>query len=121
MKKIILSLSIISIFMIFTSCATVISGTQQNISFDSSPAGAAVYLDGDRIGITPFSTSLKKNKYKSFRVELDEYHTISRQLDKEFDIITLLSIFWDFGTTDLLSGAVFKYGQNSYYIELQKK
>ena len=121
MKKIILSLSIISMFMIFTSCATVISGTQQNISFDSSPAGAAVYLDGDRIGITPFSTSLKKNKYKSFRVELDGYHTVSRSLGKEVDLVALLSFFWDFGTTDVLSGAVMKYDSNSYFIELQKK
>ena len=121
MKKHILGLAMFTAVVIFTGCATVISGVSQDITFESSPSGAAVYLDGERYGVTPFTATLKKNKFKSFRVELDGYHTISRQLDKEFDIITLLSIFWDFGTTDLLSGAVFKYGQNSYYIELQKK
>ena len=120
MKKIIISLSILSV-LIFAGCATVISGTSQSINFDSSPRGAAIYLDGDRVGVTPFSANLKKNKYKSFRIELEGHHTIGRQLDKEFDIVALLSIFWDLGTTDLISGAVYKYGQNSYYVELQKK
>ena len=121
MKKIIMSLSILSVLILFTGCATVMSGTSQSITFDSSPSGAAIFLDGGRIGVTPFTTSLKKNKYSSFRIELEGYHTISRQLDKEFDIVALLSIFWDWGTTDFISGAVYKYGQNSYFVELQKE
>ena len=121
MKKIIISLSILSALIIYTGCATVISGTTQSITFESSPRGAAVFLDGQRVGVTPFTLALKKNKYKSFRVELEGYHTISRQLDKEFDLVTLLSIFWDLGTTDLVTGAAFEYGQNSYFVELQKK
>ena len=121
MKKIIISLSILSMLLIYSGCATVISGTSQNIRFESSPRGASIYLDGDRVGTTPFSLTLKKNKYKSFRVELEGYHTVNRQLDKEFDIVALLSIFWDLGTTDLVTGAAFEYGQNSYFVELQKK
>ena len=121
MKKIIISLSILSALIIFTGCATIISGTSQTITFDSSPSGAAVFLDGERVGMTPFTTSLKKNKYSSFRIELEGYHTISRQLDKNVDLVALLNIFWDLSTTDLITGAAFKYGQNSYFIELQKK
>ena len=121
MKKIIINLSILSALIIYTGCATVISGTTQNINFDSSPSGAAVFLDGERVGTTPFTMTLKKNKYKSFRVQLEGYHTITRQLDKEYDIVALLSFFWDLSTTDLLTGAIYKYGQNSYFIELQKK
>ena len=121
MRKIIISLSIFSVLMLFTGCATVISGTSQTIDFESSPSGATIFLDSERVGVTPFSMSLKKNKYKSFRVELEGYHTISRQLDTEVDLVALLSIFWDLGTTDLVSGAAYKYGQNSYFVELQKK
>ena len=121
MKKIIISLSILSVLILFTSCATVLSGTSQSITFESSPSGAAIFLDGDRIGATPFTTSLKKSKYKSFRIELEGYHTMSRSLDREVDLVALLSIFWDLGTTDLLSGAAMKYGENSYFVELQKK
>ena len=46
---------------------------------------------------------------------------MSRQLDTKVDLVALLSIFWDLGTTDLVSGAAYKYGQNSYFVELQKK
>ena len=120
MKKII-GLSAILSIMFLTGCATVISGTSQDITFESSPSGATVWLDGERYGVTPFTATLKKNKFKSFRVELDGYNTISRSLGKEVDLVALLSVFWDFGTTDVLSGAVMKYDSNSYFIELQEK
>jgi len=121
MKRIIIRLSIISALIFCTSCATVISGTKQSITFESSPSGAAVYLDGERVGVTPFTDKLKKNKYSSFRVELDGYETVSRTLGKDVDLVALLSIFWDLGTTDLATGSAWKYDRNSYYIELQKK
>ena len=121
MKKYTLSLVMLSVIVIFTGCATVISGISQDITFESSPSGAAVFLDGERYGVTPFTATLKKNKFKSFRVELDGYNTISRSLGKEVDLVALLSVFWDFGTTDVLTGAVMKYDSNSYFIELQKK
>ena len=64
MKKIIISLSILSALIIYTGCATVLSGTTQSINFESSPSGAAIFLDGERVGVTPFTSTLKKNKYK---------------------------------------------------------
>jgi hypothetical protein len=119
-KNFLCILSIVIIFLL-GSCATVFKGTTQEISFETSPSGAKVYLDGDMIGTTPLSMPLKKNKYKSFRVELEGYQTIQRQMDKEYDLVALLNIFWDLSTTDLLTGAAFEYAKNSYYIELQKQ
>ena len=121
MKKIIMKLSIVSVLIICTSCATVISGTKQTITFESSPSGATVYLDGEPMGVTPFTEKLKKNKYSSFRVELDGYKTVSRSIGKDVDLVALLSVFWDLGTTDLATGSAWKYDKNSYYIELQEK
>lgn len=121
MKKYVLGLAMLTFIVIFTGCATVLSGVSQDITFESSPSGATVYLDGERYGVTPFTATLKKNKFKSFRVELDGYYTISRTLGKEIDLVALLSVFWDLGTTDVISGAVMKYDNNSYFIELQEK
>ena len=120
MRKSLILLVIITILFI-TGCATVFKGTSQEITFETSPSGAKVLLDGNLVGTTPFTMSVKKNKYKSFRVELDGYNTIQRQMTKEYDLISLLNIFWDLSTTDLLTGAAFEYAENSYYIELQKK
>ena len=58
MKKYTLGLVMLSAIVIFTGCATVISGTSQEITFESSPSGATVYLDGERYGVTPFTLSL---------------------------------------------------------------
>ena len=121
MKKILISLSMLSVLMLSSGCATIISGTTQDITFESSPSGAAVFLDGERIGVTPFTTTLKKNKYSSFRIEKEGYITVSRSLNKEVDLVALLSFFWDLGTTDLVTGAAFKYGSNAYFVELQEK
>ena len=121
MKKILLNLSIVSVLILLTGCATVFSGTKQTITFESSPSGASLYLDGEKVGVTPFTDKLKKNKYSSFRIELDGYESISRSMGKDVDLVALLSIFWDLGTTDLATGSAWKYDRNSYYIELQKK
>ena len=122
MKKIIIRLSVFSVLMIFASgCTTVLKGTSQTINFESSPSGATIFLDGERVGTTPLNLSLKKSKYKSLRVELEGYNSVSRQLDREYDLVTLLNIFWDLSTTDMLTGAAFEYSQNSYFVELQKK
>jgi hypothetical protein len=106
---------------LLSGCASIFHGTSQEITFETSPSGAKVFLDGDLVGTTPFSMKVKKNKYKSFRVELDGYQTIQREMSKEYDLIALLNIFWDLSTTDLLTGAAFEYSDNSYFIELQKK
>ena len=116
-----MNLSILSALILLSSCATILSGTKQAITFESSPSGASVYLDGEQVGVTPFTENLKKNKYSSFRVELDGYETVSRSIGKDIDLVALLSVFWDLGTTDLATGSAWKYDKNSYYIELQKK
>jgi len=121
MKKITKYLSILSLLILLTGCATILSGTKQGITFESSPTGASVYLDGELFGVTPFTEELKKNKYSSFRVELDGYETISKTMGKDIDLVALLSVFWDLGTTDLATGSVWKYDKNSYYIELRKE
>ena len=121
MKKIIMNLLILSALLLLSSCATILSGTKQAITFESSPSGASVYLDGEQVGVTPFTENLKKNKYSSFRVELDGYETVSRSIGKDIDLVALLSVFWDLGTTDLATGSAWKYDKNSYYIELRKE
>ena len=107
--------------VIFSSCASVLKGTSEDIRFESSPSGASVYVDGIKVGKTPVTVSLKKNAKDNFRVELDGYATVERPLDSEYDPVALLNICWDLSTTDLITGAAFQYSENSHYIELRKK
>ena len=103
-----------------SGCATVISGTTQTLTFNSEPSGAEVYLDGARIGSTPVSLSVKKNEKDTVMIQKEGYKTITRDITKSYDPVTILSVFWDYSTTDMISGAAFEYEPNSYFVELDK-
>jgi uncharacterized protein YceK len=108
------------VVLTLSGCATVISGTTQTLTFNSEPKGADVYLDGARVGTTPVSLSVKKNKKDAFMIQKEGYKTVSRDITKSYDPVTVLSIFWDYSTTDMISGAAFEYEPNSYFVELAK-
>jgi len=48
------------------------------------------------------------------------YQTVSRDLSKSYDPVTIISVFWDLSTTDFLTGAAMEYDPKSYFIELKK-
>lgn len=45
---------------ILSGCATMMSGNFQEVSFDSNPRGAEIFMEGNKLGVTPFSTSLPR-------------------------------------------------------------
>ncbi len=48
--------------VLFSSCATVFGGKKNRIIIeDGAPLGATVYLDGQRLGMTPIDTKLDKH------------------------------------------------------------
>lgn len=106
---------------ILSGCATVISGTSQTLTFNSEPDGAEVYVDGAMIGTTPVSVSVGKNDKDSFMIQKEGYKTVTRDITTSYDPVTLLSVFWDYSTTDMVSGAAFEYEPSSYYVQLAKK
>lgn len=118
MIKSLLTISILSIFL--TGCAGVINGTDQTVTFTSEPSGATVVIDGMSRGRTPLSIKLKKNAYDTIMIKMDGYRTITRPLDKKYDSIALLNIFWDLSTTDMITGAAYEYEPNTYHFELEK-
>ena len=100
--------------------ATIISGDVDSVTFDSSPTAAEVYIDGAYVGMTPLTIRVEKNEKDSVMFKKDGYRTVTRDLSKSYDMVTMLSIFWDLSTTDFLTGAAFEYDPKSFYIELQK-
>lgn len=105
--------------VLLTGCASIISGTSQDITFDSNPQGAKVYLNGKIMGTTPFTFSASKNKYHTLRVEKEGFTSINRTVEKSFDGVAVINIFWDLSTTDALTGAIYKYDESNYFFDLQ--
>lgn len=117
MKKIIIVLSILAL----AGCSTVFKGTKQTLTFTSSPSKARVIIDGRSMGVTPLAVSLKKNKYDVVIIKKKGYDYQTMPLDKSYDVTTLLSIFWDLSTTDLLSGAAYEYEPSTFHFVLEKE
>lgn len=102
-------------------CATIISGTDQNLTFDSEPDGATVSVAGKVVGKTPMSVQLKKETNQSLTFEKEGYKTHTTQLATKMD-----GWFWGNiliggllgSTTDGVSGAANEYAPDQYYVSL---
>jgi hypothetical protein len=120
MKKIILAMFAFST-LLFGS-ATIFSGGTQAISIDSEPAGAKVYVDGQLRGTTPMSVMMDKSiTSHEIRVQKAGYVDVNVPMKKSLDPVAILNVFWDFSTTDFLTGSVMEYSPNNYYFTLEKK
>lgn len=117
--SIILTASVIG----FTSCATIFTGTKDRISFNTTPPGAMIYIDGLEQCRTPCSI-LVKRRIEDTEVEfkLDGYDTRIIKLSKDLNIMSVFNlgnlVAWGI---DALSGAVMKYDRKSYDIILDGK
>lgn len=120
MKKAFTTLAIVS--MLFTSCATLFTGTKDNITFNSTPAGATIFKDGVEQCKTPCTVKVKRSVSDTdVEYKLDGYQTRLITLDKEFNVISILNLGNLLGWgIDAITGAVMKYDRKTYDIELTK-
>lgn len=102
-----------------TSCATIISGTSQAISIDSNVKGAEVKIEGNLVGQTPFHGKIKRQKEALAVVAADGYTAQSITLTSSYNPVAILSIFWDYSTTDCITGACWEYAPNTYFVNLK--
>jgi hypothetical protein len=103
-------------------CATIVSGTTQQVSFDSEPEGVKVSVDGRELGLTPMTIQFDKStKKQNVTFEKEGYKTRTMHMATTADP-------WFFGnillggligsTTDGLSGAVVQYAPDQYFVSL---
>ncbi len=102
-------------------CATMISGTTQVVSIDSNVPGATVAIDGNVVGATPFSGKIKRGKGTVALVKCPGYVAQHVVLTTSFNPVAILSIVWDYSTTDCLTGACWEYAPDAYYIKLVRE
>ncbi len=64
----------ITIALLFSSCASIVSGSKQNINFNSTPSGATVWVDDVNLGVTPVIAQLERiKKNQKVKIELQGY------------------------------------------------
>ncbi|MBE9469136.1 MAG: PEGA domain-containing protein [Bacteroidetes bacterium] len=86
--------SFLSLIIIMTSCATIMTGSKQDIIIKSSPSGAVVKIDNNNIGITPITTRLsRKFKTQLVKIELDGFKPYEVNITREFNAWFIGNIF----------------------------
>ena len=118
--KTIITVGVASSMLLMTGCASVFKGQDQVLSFTSEPEGATVRIDGKVVGQTPMSTKVKKSSVDSISIEKDGFRTETMAPEKRFDNVAFLNIFWDFSTTDLITGAAYEYQPSNFHYKLKK-
>jgi hypothetical protein len=91
MKKI-FGLAVVSMALFLSSCATLVNGTKQTVSFNSEPSGATVILVNKKgkettIGNTPMVTSIPR-KTKKVKFSSEGFYT------ETYDAYANASVHW---------------------------
>ncbi|WP_316743831.1 PEGA domain-containing protein [Pedobacter antarcticus] len=122
MKKI-LHYSLIAVIAVSsTSCATIFTGTRQNITINSTQPETEVFVNNAYKGKTPAKFKVNK-KGKDEVITLKKEGFVSQELkpQKAFNAIAILNLFnplaW---AIDLLTGAVNRVAPNEYTIKLEQ-
>lgn len=105
-------------------CATIFTGTDDTITFQSEPSGAMVMIDGVDRGRTPLTTSVNRDVNSAdVTYRLEGYETRTFELGQEFNMTAILSLFCFplCPAVDLLSGALMEYDPTSYTLELVRR
>ena len=84
MRKTIISSSL-ALTLLASSCATIVSGSKQNVKFSSNPSTATIFIDEVEVGKTPFEIKLARKSEHSVMLKLDGYQTYETKLTKKFN------------------------------------
>ena len=122
-KNRIFSLSI-TIILFFSSCATILQGSKQNISITSDPPTAKIYVDEEYLGTGHADAKLKRNQSHTIMSKQDDYITryitVDNHLQAGWLIADILFGILPLGI-DAGTGSFNAFDKNHYIIQMEKK
>jgi len=110
--------------LLLFSCATLFTGTTDDIYINSNPNGASIYIGGLKVGKTPATITVKRPGFndKEVVLKLEGYETKRFILKKSFNAVSILNLGSLLGwVIDFATGSIYKYDPKSYDIDLEKK
>lgn len=117
MKKVLLlGISI----LIFTSCASILTGSKRKVLFESNPSGAKVYVNGFEKGVTPTHIKVAAEDRIDFRLE--DYKERVVVLDSKFNLVSILNGFSLIGWgVDALTGSLQRVDTKYVKVDLESE
>lgn len=120
--KSILLLTLSIVLSVVSGCASIVTGTDQKLTFNSEPDEATVTVSGRVLGKTPLTVLVDKGTNQSITFEKEGYKTYTAQL-------STTTTPWFFGnivfgglvgsTTDGVSGAIHEFSPDQYFVTLK--
>ena len=114
-------LGILCVAVLGSGCASIMHGSSQEMTFQSSPEDATVTVSGRVIGKTPITSRLDKKSGQTVAFTKDGYKPVTMALTTGLD-----SWFWGNivaggflgSTTDGINGSVYEYSPSQYFVTL---
>jgi len=107
-----------------TSCATLLKGGHQRVSFDSNPAGASVVINGQWEGSTPVQSRLKTNDSYTIEFRKEGYRTESVRLRRVLGVGWVIAdVFFGVwpAVVDGITGDWYSLDRSRVRVELQRE
>lgn len=122
-KKTIMKLKFIVTMLVFcflfTSCATVFTGSRRSVLFETEPAGAKVYVNGFEKGIAPVQLKVKKDDRIDFKLEGFKEKVVI--MDADFNLVSIINGFSIIGWgIDAISGSLQRVNTKYVKVSLDK-
>lgn len=103
-------------------CATIINGSTQQITVNSSVEGAEVYLNQTLLGMTPLSTEVKRGQEGTLYVRKEGYQEyrfpVTKKISGAFWINIITGGLYG-STTDYTTGSMYEYEPATFFASLQ--
>lgn len=122
MNNNIIATMIIFPILLLTGCATLFTGTSDDIYINSNPNGAEIMIGGLKVGKTPATITVKRPGFndKEVVLKLDGYERRAFILKKSFNAVAILNLAGILGwAIDFATGSIYKYEPKSYEIDLE--
>lgn len=108
-----------------TSCATILTGTKDKITFNTTPEGAKVMHKGVEKCTTPCTAEIPRSLSKQMvTFEKEGFNSKEMKLTKSFNPVSLVNILLGgvIGVgIDAATGSLTKYSPKAYKVELEAK
>ncbi len=80
MKRKAFILPFVALLLAFTGCQSFREGMPQEVVIVSYPSEASVYINGEPVGITPLTTSLRRKMTHAVRLEKNGYNSAQKYI-----------------------------------------
>ncbi|NNF58730.1 MAG: PEGA domain-containing protein [Rhodothermaceae bacterium] len=116
------SIVLLGLLVSLSACATIFTGTHDDVTFHSEPEGAEVFIEGVYAGTTPLTVPVHRTLHETeVTVRMEGYEPIAFLLKQEFNTVAVLNLADVLGWgIDVATGAVSRYDKRGYHVDFER-